>query len=197
VPENAAASRSLRRVLVCPAFIGRNSNFNLKKSDLAEERTMPDKKQGDDNARHKELKQDDLIERLVPDPANIDVVKLAGMYLGNSDRENCWRLYLTINLNHYLEFPKADTIDAQRLPSGSFIVWLKPGARVQERITRSAPAEFLQGDILNRHLSRTTDLSALRRMFPIVAADCGQSNQCPSAFPSPFCNTKPTDCAPC
>jgi hypothetical protein len=163
-------------------------------------KTMAEPNQGEAGKERRELRQDDLIGRLVPDPANTDLVRLAGLFLGNSEREAYWRLYLTTSLNHYLEFRKEDTVDAERFPSGAIVVWLKPEARVQERITRSIPAAFLQGNISSMYLPRTTDVSGLRQLLRLAGPGCDpktphtQQNTCQvgcdTPFPSPFCDTK-------
>ena len=100
----------------------------------------------------KKLRQDDVVGRVVRDPTNVDAKKLVGLFLGNSNREGCWRLYLTAGFDHYVEFRKEDTLDGERFPSGRIVVWVKAGTRVQETRTESMPVEFLQGTIQYRHL---------------------------------------------
>jgi hypothetical protein len=125
---------------------------------------------------HHELKPDDIIERLVPDPANPRVTKLVGLYLGNSSRTEYWRLYLSASLDHYFEFRKDDTLDSTRLSTDEIVVWLKPDAKVEETRTTVVPEAFLRGDIAAR-------LGQLRQVPPILrpllaVADSGSDRSC-------------------
>src|SRR6266704_2694377 len=101
---------------------------------------MADKNPKED---HKGVTPDEILERIVPDPANPDVKRLTGFLLGRSDRENYWRLYLTVDLNHFVEFRKDDTIHAQQLRPSRTVVWLKPDARVTETKNESGTVDFL------------------------------------------------------
>jgi hypothetical protein len=109
---------------------------------------MPEKRKDDPDGLHSDaLKPDELIERLIPDPSNPDVKRITGFLMGNSDREGYWRLYLTVNLNHYIEFRKEETLYAHQFRPGRTVIWIKPGSRIHEMKARSAPVEFLQGQV--------------------------------------------------
>jgi hypothetical protein len=123
----------------------------------------------------KEIKADEIVARLIPDPANPRVTRLTGLYLGNSAREDHWRLYLTNTFNHYFEFRKDDTLDAERPASGGVIVWLKHGAKVEETITKAVPESFLRGEFQGQ-LGEKINIDALRPLLRVAAAQgCGDS----------------------
>jgi hypothetical protein len=103
----------------------------------------------------KALKQDSLVDQLMPDPTQIrpDVRAMAG-FLGKSTRPGFWRLYLTPSMNEFVEIAEGDIIRSQSLtteqnPLGGTLLWVKRDAELQ--LTHSTPlkaqAEFLQGDI--------------------------------------------------
>jgi hypothetical protein len=120
----------------------------------------------------KDIKPDDIVARLIPDPANPRVTRLTGLYLGNSAQEEYWRLYLTNAFNHYLEFRKEDTLDAERPPNGGVIVGLKQGAKIEETLTAAVPERFLRGEFQGR-LGEAVNIDALRPMLRLAAQGCG------------------------
>jgi hypothetical protein len=101
----------------------------------------------------RQIKADALIERLVPDPAKPEAKLLSG-YLGRSDRDSVWRLYLNLEFNDYLEFAEADIVHVEKLgrddesQAGAW-VWVKTETIVEhvrpER--RAVQADFLGGAI--------------------------------------------------
>jgi hypothetical protein len=93
------------------------------------------------------IKPGELIGRIVPDPENPDVLRVAGFKLGESDRAAYWRLYLTIDLSDYFEFKKEAVLDGKEFPDGTTIVWLKPDAKVTQTRTQRAAQQFLAGDL--------------------------------------------------
>lgn len=113
----------------------------------------------------------DLADRLVPDPSDPDVRRLTGFLLGKSNRDGYWRLYLTVDLNHYLEFRQEDTLHAEEFRPTRTVVWLRSDARVHETKTRSAPVDFLQGDIRRGFLR---GVSGAPQML-LNAAECPMS----------------------
>jgi hypothetical protein len=94
-----------------------------------------------------DIKEDEIIRRLVPNASSPQVAPIRGFLLGNSDREEYWRLYLNIELTRFIEFRKEDTLHAKQFAPGRTVVWVKQGTKVQESQTRTAPVEFLQGEI--------------------------------------------------
>jgi len=81
----------------------------------------------------KQLKQDLLVEQLVPDPGNPQpTIQLTG-WLGKGAEEGLWRLYLTPQLDQYVEFSADSVVHSQPLQKeqsalGGTTVWLKAGA---------------------------------------------------------------------
>lgn len=143
---------------------------------------MADKNEGADKYR-KELKPDEIIGRLIPDPANLSVTRLVGLYLGNSSRNEYWRLYTTATLNRYVEFRKVDALDSERLPSGEIVVWLKSDAKVEQTVTTGVPEEFLRGD-LQGSVNRVSGIASVIRPMLALAEDrscvmCESGDQTP------------------
>jgi hypothetical protein len=97
--------------------------------------------------RRREIETDEILERLEPESRTGTLIRLVGRFLGNSDREGYYRLYLTEQLNRYVEFPKDATLDAERFPSGRIVVWLRNGTKVVETASRDVAADFLTGAI--------------------------------------------------
>lgn len=115
----------------------------------------------------KELREDPFIENLVPDPSKIQGMTVLVGLLGKSAREGYWRLYLTMDLNEYVEFSQDDVAHSQPLPKeqsalGGTMVWVKKEATLQytSTVSRQVQAEFLQGDIAARFLSGGADFMA-------------------------------------
>jgi hypothetical protein len=144
----------------------------------------------------RELKQDALVEKLVPDPAAPpDTIVLVG-FLGKSARAGYWRLYLTSELNDYVECREDDIVNTQSLateltPLAGTMMWIKPGAELLHTRTTSiqAQAQFFRGEIMNRFLagSRMRALFGSRRIIPFAG---GGSD-------APWCITPdPTVCRP-
>jgi len=101
------------------------------------------------------LDQDELVESLVPDPSDVAELKMLFGWLGRSAREGCWRLYLSPELDHYVEVREDDVLHARRLmetesPTGGTILWARRNAPLREIRTGSvqAQASFLAGDIM-------------------------------------------------
>src|SRR6266404_8039273 len=112
-------------------------------------------------AEQKGLKEDEVIARLVPDPAvPADVIRMTG-YLGKSVRRGYWRLYRTLELNNYLEIAEDDIVHSQSLASqedssrGGTLLWVRRDAILHHTRTesRQAQAELLKGDITGGFLS--------------------------------------------
>ena len=98
--------------------------------------------------------EDELVKKLVPDPANPPDAQILRGFLGKSARSGYRRLYLTPDMGDYLEINEEDILHSQSSPSGESIlegsiVWVKRDASIQHTTTRpvQAQAEFLQGDV--------------------------------------------------
>jgi hypothetical protein len=107
----------------------------------------------------KRLAQDPLVERLVPDPSSHRSFTMLRGFLGKSGREGFWRLYLTPELDQYVEFAEGDVehtqeATAEQAPFGGSYVWLRAGAPVTHAqvSTRQMQAEFLRGGITAGYL---------------------------------------------
>lgn len=106
-----------------------------------------------------ELKQDALVEKLVVNPSNIPDVKVLVGFVGKGS-EGRWRLYLTPQLNDYLEFNAQDVLHTQpfataQSPLGGTVVWINRNASLQHTQTAAnqAQAGFVQGDIMSRFMT--------------------------------------------
>jgi hypothetical protein len=102
----------------------------------------------------KRLEQDRLVDQLAPDPGSHSPLTMLTGFLGQSGREGFWRLYLTPELDEYVEFAEDDVVQTEeaskeQAPFGGSCVWLRQGASVTHtRVsTRQLQAEFLSGSI--------------------------------------------------
>ncbi len=109
----------------------------------------------------KSLNEDELVKKLVPDPSQVPSVRCLAGFMGSSTKAGYKRLYLTPELNEYVEFRTEDVVHTQsvatdRNPLGGSVVWLKRDAEIQHTRTesRDVKAEFLQGDITTAFLAR-------------------------------------------
>jgi len=101
-----------------------------------------------------ERKQDGVVEKLVPEPTNVPDVRMLVGLIGKSGRTGFGRLYLTPELNSYVEFREEDVVHSQSLapaenPLGGTAVWVKRDATLTHTstVSRSAETEFLTGEI--------------------------------------------------
>jgi hypothetical protein len=110
----------------------------------------------------KALKQDELVEKMVPDPSQApsDLTVLTGL-LGKSTKAGYWRLYTTSRFNEYLEIGEADIVHSESLssdrnPQGGTRLWVIRDAKLRHTRTesRQVEAEFLQGKITAEFLPR-------------------------------------------
>ena len=123
---------------------------------------MAEQKKPNTSGNTRGLKEDEIIARLVPDPAAPpDVTAMAG-FLGRSARPASWRLYQTLDLKDYVEIAEDDIVQSQSLksdlqPLGGTVVWIKSGARLRytQSESRLAETEFMQGDITRQFLAGT------------------------------------------
>ena len=105
---------------------------------------------------------DPLVRDLVGDPSEVpDTVVMAG-FLGESSEDGRLRLYLSPQLTEFVEIAKEDLLRREPLPEGQSplggsLVWIRRSADVRLTRTRSrqVQAEFLQGNIVEGHLSGT------------------------------------------
>src|SRR5262249_23923285 len=109
-----------------------------------------------------ELKQDWLVDRLTPDPGVPASLRVLAGWLGASTRAECWRLYLTPELNEYIEVAEADIVHKQSLapedsPLGGSVIWVNRDAKLYYvRVTTlESQAEFFAGDILQLYADQS------------------------------------------
>ncbi|HTS66948.1 MAG TPA: hypothetical protein VMH28_33215 [Candidatus Acidoferrales bacterium] len=106
------------------------------------------------------LKQDPLVESIMPDPGNLQPTTQLTGWLGKSAQAGSWRLYLTPQLDEYVEFSEADvlhseSIDTAQSPLGGTMVWLNAGTTLQHMqvVRQQVQAGFLSGGITGGYMS--------------------------------------------
>ena len=110
----------------------------------------------------KTLKQDRLVEQLVPDPGTHEPsIQLRG-WLGKGAKEGTWRLYLTPQMDQYVQFSNSDIVHTQPVEGdqsslGGTMVWLKAGTPLRHTrvVTRQLQADFLSGGITSKLMAGT------------------------------------------
>jgi hypothetical protein len=107
-----------------------------------------------DQSDSKELGQDKLVEHLVTDPSQVPDIKMLSGFIGKSGRDGWLRLYLTPELNEYVEISQEEIIHHRRLDTsetslGGTVVWVRRGTNLvhTRTVSREVQAGFLQGDI--------------------------------------------------
>ena len=154
-----------------------------------------------DNKSRKELKQDPLVEQLVPDPADPQAtIQLKG-WLGKGVKAGSWRLYLTPQLDEYVQFQDKDIVHTQPIapeqsPLGGTMIWLLAGTSLQHTrvTTRQLQAGFLSGGITANFMAGATStfaMAARRAMFAVGTAgvNCSVNPHIPACQP-PTTNCK-------
>jgi hypothetical protein len=131
-----------------------------------------------------ELSQDPHVERVRPDPSEPPVpVRIMEGLMGRSDREGCWRLYFTPDLDNYAEFRAEDVVYSESIPPeqsplvglDATRVVIKRDATIEyTRIRTSRPVDEFDLDVR---------LEALGRRYVI---ECTASPACPPP-PRPWC----------
>jgi len=129
----------------------------------------------------KQIETDEIADRLAGDQKE-GLIRLTGRFLGNSDDAGHYRLYLTEQMDRYLEFQKAGTIEVERFPSGRLIVWLKSGTKVVEVASRPVSEEFLSGAIGSSKGSRPR--GTVRTLMAAAGDGCGYSSLIPANCPN-------------
>lgn len=99
-----------------------------------------------------QLRQSPFVEKVMPDPAHpTSVAPWLGL-LGKSTEDGYWRLYLTIELDSYIEFKEEDVLAFDIIPPKqspleveAARVYLDPSARIKHVRTQSWEGEARQG----------------------------------------------------
>ena len=102
----------------------------------------------------KELKQDSLVEKSVPNPTQVPNVRVLRGFLGQASRLGYWRLYLTPQLNEYVELSENDIVNIQPVGGeksafGGTVLSVKQDAKLRwtRAESRQSQAEFVRCDI--------------------------------------------------
>jgi hypothetical protein len=148
-----------------------------------------------DNKTRKELKQDALVEQLAPDPADPQAtIQLKG-WLGKGVKAGSWRLYLTPQLDEYVQFQDKDIVHTQPIapeqsPLGGTMIWLLAGTSLQHTrvTTRQLQAGFLSGGITANFMAGaapTFAMAARRALFAVGTAgvNCSVNPHIPACQP--------------
>jgi hypothetical protein len=106
------------------------------------------------------LAQHPLVDKLLSDPGQPSQFAVLTGWLGRSDQDGKWRLYVSPTLNEYVEFSSEDVCHHAPLDQQSVLartlIWLKATAEIVW--VQSTPAatqrEYLQGDITRSLLPR-------------------------------------------
>jgi hypothetical protein len=158
----------------------------------------------------KQLKQDPLVEQLVPDPGNPQpTIQLTG-WVGKGTEEGLWRLYLTPQLDQYVEFSADSVVHSQPLQKeqsalGGSTIWLKAGTPLQHTqiYSRQVQANFLSGGITSGYLAGSVSSLAAAGFRAGVVATGTRGYQCSVNPHIPVCQPRTYACpiasdnAPC
>jgi hypothetical protein len=116
----------------------------------------------DDNNAAGSLEPDELVQKLIPDPARAapEVTVLTG-WVGQSTREGYVRMYLVADLSEYVVFPAEDVVHHEKVPTGraglaATRVWLRQTTELQHtrKIPKAGQRQFLAGTVAAGFLSR-------------------------------------------
>jgi hypothetical protein len=146
------------------------------------------------------LKQDQLVEKLVPDPANHEpAVQLTG-WLGKGTRVGIWRLYLTPQLDEYVELPESAVIHSQPLDAsqssvGGTMVWLKAGTPLEytQVVKQKVQADFLSGGITSSYMAGSAPSFATARATKVIPTNT-RGYQCSVNPHIPACQVRTERC---
>jgi hypothetical protein len=113
----------------------------------------------------KPLVEESLIANLVPDPADVPDVKVHVGFLGKSSREGYWRLYMSPQMNDFIEVREEDIVhakqfDAAHSPWGGTVTWIRADAKLTRTKTgaRDIQTDFLRGGITRSRLPGVSDV---------------------------------------
>jgi hypothetical protein len=110
----------------------------------------------------RELKEDDIVSKLLPDLSKPAKIKPLIGFLGKDNRGGYWRLYLDLTLTEYFEINQNDIIHSQSLkselsPLGGTVLWIKKDAEIShvKPVSKQVQNQFLSGDIASEFLPQT------------------------------------------
>lgn len=147
----------------------------------------------------KKMVQDALVEALVPDPSRHEATTQLSGWLGKSATAGVWRLYLTPQLNTYVEFAEDDVVhtrplDASESPLGGTTIWIKAGVMLRhtEVVTRQVEAGFLSGGVTSGFMAGTNP--ALPSQAQRTAIHHSNDYVCSSNPHIPVCQNRTEAC---
>ena len=148
---------------------------------------MADQANPDNSEGHQELRQDELVDKLMPDPSQPQPLTVISGFLGRSQQAGHWRLYLTPTLDEYVEIPEEDIVHNQLLGPeqsifGGTMVWVRSASPLQYSRTtsRQIQAEFLQGPITTGFSAGATGFQAA--MTPVLRNAQPHTYYCSNVF---------------
>lgn len=119
------------------------------------------------NAERRELREDELVERLAPDIGEARPLTVLPGILSRTQRDGYFRLYLTYTFDHYVEIAEEDIIYSKPIPAsassvGGTLLWIRSSAPLQytQITSRQIQAEFLKGSITANLRAGTAPLGA-------------------------------------
>jgi hypothetical protein len=150
---------------------------------MTEQRENGESQSPDDRNGCEKLRQDELIKDLIPDPTALPDVRVLTGFVGRSPREGYWRLYFTLELNSYVEFPAGAVLCSKSLrtalnPLGGTTVWIDRDAKLQLvrvaqiRADDELEAEFNVPPVVMQNTCSSDD-------------DCGKGQKCLGHWCSP------------
>lgn len=100
------------------------------------------------------LQQSSLVNQLRPDPSVPANVQLLTGWLGRSTKPDHWRLYISPDLNSYIDLAEKDIVHhydfGDSNPLGAVLLWVKRDAPLS--LTTEAQSRFLEGGIADLYL---------------------------------------------
>jgi hypothetical protein len=169
---------------------------------------MANQQQGAD----KGLRQSAFVERLMADPGQAQDLRMLIGFLGRSTRDRYWRLYVSPELDSWIEFAEDDVVrsepfatEARSALLDATTVWVRREATLQFTQTVSAQrqAEFLGGDIMSRYLETASltgqqDLALIGTIIRTASRlVCTRKIICTGLCTDWCPNTGATTCATC
>lgn len=107
-----------------------------------------------DKGKSESPQQDYIIGKLIENPASIPFLKAFRGFVGKSDKEGITRLYITPEMNEYIEVKTSDVVHSastsnESNPLGGSVIWLNKEAMVEYKRmdSKTIQAEFLEGEI--------------------------------------------------
>jgi hypothetical protein len=121
-------------------------------------------------------------------------------FLRRSD-DRTWRLYLTLDLDDYIEMDESQMLhsvsfEGAQFPLGGTLVWVRRTAKLKRVAQQSteAQADFLRGQIAMEYIavaSRTTDQAMWKPPVGTGAACTSYTGCTPCLTAAPVCGMKP------